>query len=103
MRSPPSRTGDSIHSGYATTKGGVMRADAGRAEIVGRADVLAQLDSVVDHALAGRSGALLLAGEAGIGKTTLLSAAAERAEAGGARVARAWGWAGGAPAFWLWR
>lgn len=43
---------------------------------VGREDVLGQLSRVVDQAIAGRGHLLLLAGEAGIGKTTLLMEAA---------------------------
>ncbi len=57
---------------------------------VGRDDVLAELRRVVDEADAGRGHLLLLAGEAGIGKTTMLTAAAGYAESRGARVA--WGW-----------
>lgn len=56
---------------------------------VGRDDVLAELRRAVDQALVGR-GQLLLAGEAGIGKTTLLTELSHYAEARGARVA--WGW-----------
>ena len=51
----------------------------------------------------GRGHFLLLAGEAGIGKTTLLSEAARYAEDRGARVAWGWGWPGeGAPGYWPW-
>ena len=49
---------------------------------VGRDDVLAELRRVVDEAAAGRGHLLLLAGEAGIGKTTMLTAAADLAESG---------------------
>ena len=62
---------------------------ARKAGPVGRDDVLAELRRVVDEAVAGR-GHLLLAGEAGIGKTTMLTAAAGFAESRGVRVA--WGW-----------
>jgi hypothetical protein len=65
--------------------------------------VLGQLSRVVDQAIAGRGHLLLLAGEAGIGKTTLLSEAARYAEERGARVAWGWGWPGeGAPGYWPW-
>jgi tetratricopeptide (TPR) repeat protein len=65
--------------------------------------VLGQLSRVVDQAIAGRGHLLLLAGEAGIGKTTLLSEAARYAEDRGARVAWGWGWPGeGAPGYWPW-
>ena len=56
---------------------------------VGRDDVLAELRRVVDEAVAGRGHLLLLAGEAGIGKTTMLTAAAAT------RRAAAPGWPGG--------
>ncbi len=70
---------------------------------VGRDDVLAGLRRVVDEAVAGRGHLLLLAGEAGIGKTTMLTAAAGYAESRGARVAWGWGWPGeGAPGYWPW-
>jgi len=70
---------------------------------VGRDDVLAELRRVVDEAAAGRGHLLLLAGEAGIGKTTMLTAAADLAESRGARVAWGWGWPGeGAPGYWPW-
>jgi len=70
---------------------------------VGRDDVLAELRRVVDEAVAGRGHLLLLAGEAGIGKTTMLTAAAGLAESRGARVAWGWGWPGeGAPGYWPW-
>jgi ABC-type branched-subunit amino acid transport system ATPase component len=65
---------------------------------VGRADVLDGLPRIVDQAVAGRGQIMLLAGEAGIGKTTMLAAAADYAESRGARVAWGWGWPGeGAP------
>jgi energy-coupling factor transporter ATP-binding protein EcfA2 len=70
---------------------------------VGRDDVLAELRRVVDEAVAGRGHLLLLAGEAGIGKTTMLTAAAGLAESRGTRVAWGWGWPGeGAPGYWPW-
>ena len=47
--------------------------------IVGRAEELSHLDHVLDEARAGRSQGLVLRGEPGIGKTSLLEAAAERA------------------------
>ena len=70
---------------------------------VGRDDVLAELRRVVDEAVAGPGHLLLLAGEAGIGKTTMLAAAAGFAESRGVRVAWGWGWPGeGAPGYWPW-
>jgi hypothetical protein len=69
----------------------------------GRDDVLGELRRVVDEAAAGRGHLLLLAGEAGIGKTTMLTAAAGHADSRGVRVAWGWGWPGeGAPGYWPW-
>jgi hypothetical protein len=70
---------------------------------VGRGRELAQLDTALDSALAGRGGLVLLTGEPGIGKTTL---AREFVEYAGTRGA-AWAWGscwdgGGAPAYWPW-
>ena len=47
--------------------------------IVGRADELSRLDRLLDEAREGRSECLVLRGEPGIGKTSLLDATAERA------------------------
>lgn len=58
--------------------------------LVGRAADLAVLDGFLDRT-AVRGGALVLAGAAGVGKTVLLDAAAERAEAAGTTVARSAG------------
>ena len=49
------------------------------ASIHGREAELAQIDRLLDGARAGRSGALVLHGDAGAGKSTLLEAARERA------------------------
>jgi AAA ATPase domain len=80
-----------------------VRPSGERTGPVGRDDVLAELRHVVDEAVAGRGLLLLLTGEAGIGKTTMLTAAARLAESRGARVAWGWGWPGeGAPGYWPW-
>jgi MoxR-like ATPase len=55
----------------------------------GRDDVLDRLRQAVDGAVAGRGLIVLLTGEAGIGKTTMLREAARYAEGTGARPA--WG------------
>lgn len=71
--------------------------------LVGRAAELTTLRSALSAAATRRGGFLLLAGEAGIGKTALLSEVARCAAADGARVL--WGrcWDGdGAPAYWPW-
>ena len=70
---------------------------------VGRDDVLAQLRFAAEEAVTGRGELILLTGEAGIGKTTMLSEAARYAETRGIRVA--WGFCGpddSAPAYWPW-
>jgi DNA-binding CsgD family transcriptional regulator/tetratricopeptide (TPR) repeat protein len=56
------------------------------APIVGRADELARLLAHVQRASAGRSSAVLLAGDAGVGKTRLLEELTTRATEGGVRV-----------------
>lgn len=63
--------------------------DSSPPPVVGRAAELAVLDRLVSRALAGTGGAVLLGGEPGIGKTRLAVECAQRATAGGARVA--WG------------
>src|SRR5262245_18637054 len=50
-----------------------------RSAIVGREDVLAQLDARLEHALGGQRELVFLSGEAGIGKTTVLDAFVARA------------------------
>ena len=57
--------------------------------LFGRERESARIDEVIDAARRRRSGALVVRGEAGIGKTTLIDAAVERAE--GMRVLRALG------------
>lgn len=55
--------------------------------IVGRDHVLGLADTTIEAALAGRGRTILLAGEAGIGKTRLVTAVARRAMANGFRYA----------------
>jgi MoxR-like ATPase len=59
--------------------------------LIGRADDLEYLTAFVDQA-AVSGGALLLSGEAGVGKTVLLDAAAAHAQAAGSRVLRRPAW-----------
>jgi predicted ATPase len=71
--------------------------------IVGRDRELAMVGEALDDALAGHGRLVLIAGELGIGKTTLAEALAKEARRRGARVS----WArapqtAGAPPYWLW-
>lgn len=71
--------------------------------ISGRDPELARMRSALDQAMDSRGRTLLVAGDAGIGKTTLIEAFCGSARDLDARVV--WGrcWeAGGAPAFWPW-
>ena len=71
--------------------------------LVGRRLAIGALRSAVDAAVGGAGGVVLLAGEAGMGKTALASEAVAYAKARGA--AAVWGtcWEGdGAPGFWPW-
>jgi predicted ATPase len=71
--------------------------------LVGRRLAIAALRSAVDAAAGGAGGVVLLAGEAGMGKTALASEAVAYAKTRGA--AAVWGtcWEGdGAPGFWPW-
>jgi DNA-binding CsgD family transcriptional regulator/tetratricopeptide (TPR) repeat protein len=56
------------------------------APLVGRADELARLLAHVDRAVGGRSTAVLLSGDAGVGKTRLLDELTARTTANGVRV-----------------
>ena len=70
--------------------GGGTRIGAVPGSLIGRGDDLEYLTAFVDQA-ALSGGALLLSGEAGVGKSVLLDAAAAHAEAAGRRVLRAAG------------
>ncbi len=67
-----------------------IRADSGVAALLGRDDELAQLFGVIDG-IGRRGGALVVRGEAGIGKSALLEAAAGRARERGVTVVSATG------------
>lgn len=78
-----------------------VRTDAGQASMVGRGSVLAICGMALRRARTGQGSLLLVTGEPGIGKTTLLLAAAAEAREQGCAVA----WAAcpeedAAPAFW---
>jgi AAA ATPase domain len=71
--------------------------------LVGRRLAIGALGSAVDAAAGGAGGVVLLAGEAGMGKTALASEAVAYAKTRGAEAV--WGtcWEGdGAPGFWPW-
>ena len=73
------------------------------AGLVGRATELATLRAALDAAAVGRGALVLLTGEPGIGKTTLLSETARVAADRGARVLRGRCWDGdGSPPYWPW-
>ena len=77
--------------------------DASGLGVVGRAEPLERLGVVVTESGAGRTSAVLVSGEAGIGKTSLISAALELAATDALLIG--WGtcWHGeGAPGFWPW-
>jgi hypothetical protein len=70
--------------------GGGTRIGIVPGSLIGRGDDLEYLTAFVDQAVL-PGGALLLSGEAGVGKSVLLDAAAAHAEAAGSRVLRAAG------------
>jgi DNA-binding SARP family transcriptional activator len=73
------------------------------AGFVGRESEITELEAALEGAVAGSGGLLLLAGEAGIGKTRLAEELAALARERNADVlwGRCWE-AGGAPAYWPW-
>jgi hypothetical protein len=68
----------------------VDRSRSGRrpAEVIDRLDERSTLDGLIEAVRAGQGRALLVRGDAGVGKTVLLDHLAERASASGCRVAR---------------
>jgi hypothetical protein len=71
--------------------------------LVGRDRPLGVLATAIDQAVGGRGSVVLVAGEAGIGKTSILAAAAAHADACGAITVSGGGWDGdGAPGLWPW-
>ena len=72
-------------------------------DFIGRQTELAVLNAALDDAVAERGRMVMLAGEAGIGKTRLAQEIASLSEQRGARVL--WGWCyerQGAPLYWPW-
>ncbi len=58
--------------------------------LVGRDEVLGLADRRISEVMSAQGGFLLIAGEAGLGKSRLIGAIARRAEAGGMRTASGW-------------
>ncbi|MEO7352676.1 MAG: AAA family ATPase, partial [Marmoricola sp.] len=73
-------------------------------ELYGRDSELTALRSALHQAFAGRGGMVLISGEPGIGKTSLLDHLAEESSGLGGTSARGTCWDGeGAPALWPWQ
>jgi DNA-binding winged helix-turn-helix (wHTH) protein/tetratricopeptide (TPR) repeat protein len=73
------------------------------ATLYGREDVLQSIADAVSLAAAGSGSLLLLAGDAGIGKTAVAREASARARLAGARVLSGWcAEDGGSPSLWPW-
>ncbi|AYY14229.1 helix-turn-helix transcriptional regulator [Actinobacteria bacterium YIM 96077] len=81
----------SSYSGSMSVPGGIMgdvRIETARTPFIGREHELAQLRDVFKDARSGEPAAVLISGEAGIGKTRLVDELATEAESAGARVIR---------------
>ncbi len=77
--------------------------DLADAPLLGRSTALAHISRAITRVRAGAGSFLWVSGEAGIGKTSLLDAAAITATAQGLRVLRGTAWdSPGTPPFWLW-
>jgi len=73
-------------------------------QFVGREHELRQLDAACAAARQGRGSAVVVSGEAGIGKTRFCEEVADRAALAGLAVVSARCWVdGGAPALWPWQ
>ncbi len=88
------------HRAAPRTRTGALAAES--LPLLGRDALLERIETALDDALRGRGGLVLLAGEAGVGKTRLLDALADVARARGARVARGASREAGGPAFAPW-
>jgi DNA-binding NarL/FixJ family response regulator len=71
----PQKRPDLHSAGRSAANRGILAAVALEGGVVGRSSDLALVATVLDRALAERPGAVLLRGEAGVGKTTMLRAA----------------------------
>ncbi|TMR97925.1 ATP-binding protein [Nonomuraea basaltis] len=73
------------------------------AMLIGRGRPVAVLRGEVERALVSHGSLVLVTGEAGIGKSTLVASAAQEAVRGGARLLSGACWEGeGAPGYWPW-
>ena len=80
-----------------------VEASAPVGRLVGRDEPLRVLAAALDEAVAARGRLVLVTGEAGIGKTTLVRTVLEQAEAVGALVGVGACWdAEAAPGYWPW-
>ena len=85
----PGGTGAALGPDGLSADGGILKDMSARRRspgLVGRAEHLATLDSALDRVRTGGSSTLLIGGEAGIGKSRLVSEFAAGAGAAGARV-----------------
>ena len=85
----PGRTGAALGPDGLSADGGILKDMSARMRspvLVGRAEHLAALDAALDRVRTGGSSTLLIGGEAGIGKSRLVSEFAAGAGAAGARV-----------------
>jgi tetratricopeptide (TPR) repeat protein len=89
--------------GEEQTSSAAKRDQGAGGSLVGREREMAQLGEALDGAFAGRGTVMLLAGEPGIGKTSIARALSDEAEGRGAAAVWGIGWAGNAaPAYWPW-
>ena len=96
MTAPPSPSRDAATSGSP----GSRRTSR---PFVGRGRELEELQEALDEAAAERGGVMIVTGDAGIGKTRLLTEVADEAMAHGWTVFAGRCWEeGGAPAYWPW-
>jgi DNA-binding CsgD family transcriptional regulator len=81
-----------------------MTSDRSIEPLLGRAAELSRLGALLDEALSGQPCVVIISGEPGIGKTTLLRQFRDDAARRGARILwpRSFG-SPGAPPYWLWR
>src|SRR5262245_14348136 len=86
-RGRPTTSGPGASPGSAFVREGDNGGVTTTHELIGRDDELAALRSVVGAAVS-RGGTLLLSGEAGIGKSSLLAQAVREADAIGLRILR---------------